>query len=213
MWIKLFFVALLAAVAPLSAGIAADGGEARLIVALGDSLTAGYNLPPGESFPAQLEAALRARGLNVSVANAGVSGDTSSGGRARLDWALSSVAGKPDLVIVEFGGNDVLRGIEPSITRANIDAILEDLGERDIPVLLAGMQAPPNMGRDYAEEFNALYPALAQKHDVPFYPFFLDGVVFDPDLKLGDGIHPNGRGVGVMVERILPSVLDALGGS
>lgn len=185
-------------------------GETRLVVAMGDSLTAGYNLPPDASFPAQLQKALTAGGKQVSVMNAGVSGDTSSGGRARLEWMLSGLSQSPDLVVLEFGGNDALRGIEPSITKDNLDAMLRVLIERDIPILLVGMRAPPNMGRAYEEEFNGIFPALAAEHNVPLYPFFLDGVALYPDLKLGDGIHPNREGVGVIVERIREAIDDLL---
>lgn len=173
------------------------------IVALGDSLTAGYGLAPGEGFPAQLQAALVARGHDVEVIDAGVSGDTSSGGLARLDWSLGEGA---DAAIVEFGGNDALRGVAPEATRAALDQILARLKDRGIPVLLAGMLAPPNMGPEYGAAFNALYPELAEKHGVLFYPFFLDGVAARPELNLPDGMHPTAEGIGVIVDRILPAV-------
>lgn len=172
-------------------------------MALGDSLTAGYGLARGEGFVAQLEAALRAKGIPARVLDAGVSGDTTAGGRARLDWAL---ADRPDAAIVALGGNDGLRAIDPAATYANLDAILTRLAERNIPVLLAGMLAPPNLGNEYGAAFRDAYQRLARAHDVVFYPFFLDGVAAEPGLNQPDGIHPNARGVAVMVERILPAV-------
>ncbi|MCW5730142.1 MAG: arylesterase [Alphaproteobacteria bacterium] len=188
----------------------AGAETAPLIVALGDSLTAGYGLPPEQAFPALLEARLKAIGVPARVQNAGVSGDTSAGGRARLAWALAE---RPALVIVELGANDALRGIEPAQTEANLDAILTELRRRDIKVLLAGMRAPPNMGRDFAGEYDALFPRLAAKHGVPLYPFFLDGVAGQPALNQPDGIHPNLKGVEVIVERIAPHVKRALAGA
>ena len=173
------------------------------IVALGDSLTAGYGLPPGQGFAGQLQDALRARGHDVSVIDAGVSGDTSRGGLARLDW---SVPAKADAVIVELGANDALRGLDPSITRKALGTIVIRLKARGQAVLLAGMKAPPNLGDDYAAEFNAIYPELAAAEEVLLYPFFLDGVAADPALNLADGIHPTREGVARIVEKILPSV-------
>jgi acyl-CoA thioesterase-1 len=173
------------------------------IVALGDSLTAGYGLAAGDGFTDRLEARLKADGHDVSVVNAGVSGDTSKGGLARLDW---SVPDGTSLVIVELGANDALRGIAPAETRANLDAILTRLEERNIPVLLAGMIAPPNMGEDYGREFNPIYAELAGKHDVTLYPFFLDGVAGDPALNQADGMHPNAKGVEIIIDRIAPRV-------
>lgn len=172
-------------------------------MALGDSLTAGYGLPAEDGFTVKLEAALRALGHPVTVVNAGVSGDTSAGGLARLDWAL---ADDPDLVIVELGANDGLRGIDPAATRSNLDAILTRLGERGLPVLLTGMYAPPNLGPEYGERFNAIYPELAEKHDVALYPFFLEGVATVSELNQDDGMHPNAAGVDVIVDGILPHV-------
>ncbi len=183
--------------------------EGLRIVALGDSLTAGYGLPEHESFTVRLQKRLRALGHDVAVHNAGVSGDTTAGGLARLDWALG---GQVDLVLVELGANDGLRGIDPAETRRNLDAILTKLAERDLPVLLTGMLAPPNLGTEYGNEFNALYPALADKHGVPLYPFFLDGVAAEPDLNQADGIHPNAAGVDVIVDRLAPYVARALVG-
>jgi acyl-CoA thioesterase-1 len=182
----------------------------QLILALGDSLTAGYQLKPTESFPAQLQAALQKEGRKVRVHNAGVSGDTTAQGKARLNWVLASQKQKPDLAIVALGANDMLRGQPPAQARANLDAILTDLGKRGIPVVLAGMMAAPNMGAAYAKEFNAIYPALAKKHGATLYPFFTNGVTANPKLLLADGMHPNPAGVGVMVKNILPTVRKAL---
>lgn len=179
--------------------------EDRLtIVALGDSLTAGYLLGPDEGFTHQLERALKEAGHdNVTVVNAGVSGDTTSGGLARLDWAVGPEA---DAVIVELGANDALRAIDPALTRKNLEEIVARLKERELPVLLAGMLAPPNLGRDYGESFNSIYTDIAEREELILYPFFLDGVAGDRALNLGDGIHPTAEGVGVIVERILPKV-------
>ncbi len=173
------------------------------IVALGDSLTAGYGLPPEDAFTTRLEQRLTQNGLNVEVINAGVSGDTSKGGLARVDW---SVPDGSDLVIVELGANDALRGISPAETAKNLDAIVTRLKRRGISVLLAGMLAPPNMGTEYENAFNAIYPELAEKHGVELYPFFLDGVAADPKLNQADGIHPNAAGTDVIVERLSPMV-------
>lgn len=184
-----------------SPGITA--AEPLRIVAFGDSLMAGYGLGKKEGFPAKLELALRAKGHDVEVIDAGVSGDTASGGLARLDW---SVPDKTDAVILELGANDALRAVDPSETRKALDETLRRLKERKIAVLLAGMQAPPNMGGDYSAAFNRIYPELAQKHDVPLYPFFLDGVAAVEKLNQRDGIHPTAEGIDVIVERILPFV-------
>lgn len=173
------------------------------LLALGDSLTAGYGLPEPQGFASQLQKVLAAKGYAVTVINAGVSGDTSAGGLARLDWAL---ADKPDAALVELGANDMLRGLDPGATKANLDAILKKLAERKIPTLLAGMLASPSLGRPYTERFNALYPDLAKTHDVPLYPFFLDGVATERALIQQDGLHPNAQGVAIIVERILPHV-------
>ena len=173
------------------------------IVALGDSLTAGYGLDPGEAFPEQLEKALRQRGLDVAVVNAGVSGDTASDGLARLEWSVPADA---DIVIVELGANDALRGIDPQVTRSALTQILEVLRERGQTVLLAGMLAPPNYGRDYASAFNSIYPDLAAKFEVPFYPFFLEGVAAQRALNQADGIHPTAEGIGRIVQALLPHV-------
>lgn len=182
------------------------GARPLLVLAFGDSLTAGYGLKPGESFPAQLEAALRREGLNARVHNAGVSGDTSAQGRARLNWVLSSLKATPDLAIVALGANDMLRGIDPAVTRRALDRIISALRERGIEVLLVGMRAVPNLGPDYRRAYEAIFPDLAARHGVLFYPFFLDGVAADPSLNLDDRIHPNAAGVEVMVARMLPKV-------
>jgi acyl-CoA thioesterase-1 len=171
------------------------------IVALGDSLTAGFGLGLEAAFPTRLEAALKAKGYAVEIANAGVSGDTTSGGLARLDW---SVPEGTDAVILELGANDALRGVDPGITRATLDAILRRLGERRVPVLLAGMRAPPNMGADYTRAFDAIFPDLAAAYGVVFYPFFLDGVAAQRRLNLADGLHPTAAGIDIIVARILP---------
>lgn len=193
------------------AGAAADDSPSPLIVAFGDSLTAGYGLEPGAAFPNQLEAALQKSGFaNVDVRNAGVSGDTSAGGRSRLIWNLSALGAVPDLLILELGANDALRGIAPQRTRANIRAILAELESRNIPVLLTGMQAPPNLGNEYGAEFNVIFPDLAKEFAVPLYPFFLEGVAANAALNQDDGIHPTKAGVAVIVESIMPAVLSAL---
>ncbi len=186
--------------------------EEKVILAMGDSLMAGYNLPPNASFPAQLETWLREQGADVRVLNSGVSGDTTASGRSRLDWSLASVpGGKPDLFILEFGGNDMLRGIDPRVTRANMDAILEKLNGLNIRVLVMGMQAPPNMGAEYRREFNAIFPELAEKYDAELYPFYLEGVAAIPSLNLEDGLHPNEQGIEIMVENSGPMILDLIG--
>ena len=197
------FVALLAC-AGLAAALPARA-EPLVLVAFGDSLTAGYGVGAADAFPVRLEAALKARGHDVVIVNAGVSGDTSSGGLARLDWSLPEETGA---VILELGANDALRGIDPAVTEKSLGTILDKLAARRIPVLVAGMKAPPNMGDDYAARFDAIFPALAEKHGALLYPFFLDGVAADPSLNQPDGIHPTPAGVTVIVERILPLVED-----
>ena len=195
---------LLTAVAILPAAAAQ---ETRLLV-LGDSLTSGWGLAARDAFPAQLERALHAAGRgDVRVIASGVAGDTTAGGRARLAWSL---ADRPDAAIVELGANDGLRGIDPESTHDNLDAILVELKRRKIPVLLAGMYAPPNLGSEYGEAFNAVYPRLSGRHGVILYPFFLEGVAVEPGLNQPDGIHPNEDGVAVIVERILPYVMKVL---
>ncbi|MEC9175552.1 MAG: arylesterase [Pseudomonadota bacterium] len=181
---------------------AADG-PTRTIMAFGDSLTSGYGLPPADAFPVKLEAALRARGHAVRVINAGVAGDTTAGGRARLAWML---ADKPDAGVLELGANDGLRGLDPAETLANLRAIMEQLKAADLPVLLAGMRAPPNLGRDFGAEFDTIFATVALEYDALFYPFFLEGVAARPTLNQNDGIHPNSAGVAIVVERIIPSV-------
>ena len=186
------------------AGLTANAAaEPMHIVGLGDSLMAGYQLAPGESFPERLESALKARGHDVVIANAGVSGDTTSGGLSRLDW---SVPDETDLVILELGANDMLRGIPPAVTEKNLTAMIERLRERGIAIVLAGMVAAPNLGAGYAAEFDPIYPRLAGTYDLPLYPFFLDRVAAEPGLLLADGMHPNAEGVERMVEGFLPLV-------
>jgi acyl-CoA thioesterase-1 len=181
--------------------------EKLTIVAFGDSQTAGLGLPENESFPAQLEAALKARGKDVSVINAGVSGDTSTAAVQRLDWALPQDA---SAVIVELGGNDALQGIPPEGTEAALAKIIEAAQAKGLAVLLAGMEAPRNMGKDYVDAFHAIYPALAAKYGVVFYPFFLDGVALDDSLMQDDGIHPNAQGVAKIVVSIMSKVDELL---
>jgi acyl-CoA thioesterase-1 len=193
--------ALAAMFAPLPAAHAQS--KSIRLVALGDSLMAGYGLPQEAAFPVVLERALKARGHKVEVSNAGVSGDTSSGGLDRLDW---SVPDGTDGVILELGANDMLRGLDPAGTRRNIEAIVERLKSRNIPVMLAGMYASRNLGPDYVQKFDSIYPDIAKKHDLVLYPFFLDGVAGDRSLNLPDGLHPTAKGVEIIVERILPSV-------
>ncbi|ACM38025.1 esterase [Allorhizobium ampelinum S4] len=173
------------------------------LIGLGDSLMAGYQLQGDEALTSQLEKALHDKGMNVSIGNAGVSGDTTEGGLARVDW---SVPDGTQGVILELGANDALRGIAPEESEKNLAAIIEKLQARKIGVLLVGMIAPPNMGADYAKRFNPIYQRLAEKYKIPLYPFILEGVVTDATLKLGDGMHPNAKGVGVMVEHMLPAV-------
>ncbi len=187
-----------------ASGAAAQAPPRTLkLVALGDSLTAGYGLPESAAFPAVLERALRARGHAVEVANAGVSGDTASGGLDRIDW---SVPDGTDGVIVELGANDMLRGLDPAIPRKAIETIVARLKERGIPVMLAGMYAQRNLGPDYVKRFDGLYGDIAKANDLVLYPFFLDGVAGERSLNLPDGLHPTAKGVEVIVERILPTV-------
>ena len=200
---------ILVAAAAAGARAAAGAGEGGIrILMLGDSLTAGYGLLSHEALPARLEAALRARGLDVSVINGGVSGDTTTGGLARLGWAL---ADDPHAVIVALGANDALRAIDPALSHTNLDRILSALAERGLPVLLAGMIAPRNLGRDYAARFDPIYPKLAARRGALFYPFLLDGVAAVTALNQDDGIHPNAAGVEEIVGRLLPSVLCLIG--
>ena len=181
--------------------------EPLRILALGDSLTAGYGLDTDDGFPSQLQRKLISMGFSARVLNGGVSGDTSAGGLARLDWAL---ADRPSHAIIELGANDGLRGLDPGAMRANLDAIIRRLHGADIAVLLTGMRAPPNLGRTYESAFNEVFPELAEKHNVVFYPFFLSGVAARPALNLADGIHPNRDGVAIIVDRIAPYVVRLL---
>jgi len=183
---------------------------APLIWAFGDSLTAGYGLLPAQGFTVRLQAGLRRSGVNATVRNGGVAGDTVAQARARLRWGLRGLGTKPDLVIVELGANDMLRGLPPEQARFNLDAILAELQARHIKVLLAGMRAAPNMGPDYVRAFDAIYPELARKYRVAFYPFFLDGVVANRALIQADGRHPNARGVEIIVGKMVPVVRAAL---
>lgn len=201
--IKSVLLVMMATFLSAMVGLSSARADMITLIALGDSLTAGFGLGSGEGFAPRLEQALKARGHDVKVVDAGVSGDTSSGGLARLDWAVQEGAGG---VIVELGANDALRGVDPAVTERALDEILTRLAARNIPVLLTGMQAPPNMGSDYASQFNGLYAKLAGKHGALLYPFFLDGVAANPALNLPDGIHPTAGGVDVIVERILPMV-------
>ena len=183
--------------------------EMKNILAFGDSLTAGYGLGPGEGFTDQLERTLNEKGLNVKVANAGVSGDTTSGGLSRLEWVLAS-ASDVDLVILALGGNDALRGIQPEITRQNMDKMVSILKEKNIPTLIAGMMAPPNLGPQYGDKFNTIYSDMAKKYDVAIYPFFLDGVAGFLELNQNDRIHPNPKGVKIITEKMSPSIIEIL---
>lgn len=189
----------------IAASLSVRGEDSKLlkIVALGDSLTAGYGLQPDDAFPVKLEAALRKRGHNVRIHNAGVSGDTLKGGLARLAWAVPDGT---DGVIVELGANDALRGVDPAQSRRSLEEILTRLKARNIPVLLAGMRAPQNFGATYSAAFDGMYPDLAKAHGVDLYPFFLDGVALKPELNQADGIHPNAKGVDIVVSKFSPSV-------
>jgi len=192
-----------------ASGLSASQGAAAtpVIVAFGDSLTAGLGLPEKDSFPAQLERALKARGQEVKVVNAGVSGDTAAAGLARLDWAMPDDA---SAVIVELGANDALQGLDPAATKVTLEKIITELKARGLPILLAGMEAPRNMGKDYVDQFRALYADLATSYDLILYPFFLDGVALDDKYTLGDGLHPNAEGVARIVDGILPKVEELL---
>ena len=202
--------ALAAAGLCLMTGGTPAAAHVPVILDFGDSLTAGYGLAPEQAFPARLEAALRAQGIEVRVVNAGVSGDTTAGGLARLDWAL---ADKPDLVILELGANDALRGIDPATVRDNLDKMIGKIEANGAKMLLIGMLAPPNWGAEYENAFDRIFPELAKVHDVPLYPFFLDGVAMKPELNQPDGLHPNERGVAVLVDRLAPVVARLVGSS
>jgi acyl-CoA thioesterase I len=193
--------------APTPSATTTDG---KLVLAFGDSLYAGYGVLPQESFPYELQRALAARGVTATVRNAGVSGDTTAAGLARLVFTLDGLDRKPDLALVGLGGNDMLRGIDPEVTRANLTAILTELRRRDIDVILTGMIAAPNMGRAYTDRFNAIYPDLAKQFGAGLYPFFLDGVVLDRTLMLPDRVHPNPKGIDVVVQKVVPMVAERL---
>lgn len=196
------FAAGVTPLVPIGPAMAADAPSRPIkIVAFGDSLTAGYLLTESQAFPAQLQKALQDKGNLIEIANAGVSGDTTAGGLERLDW---SIPDGTDAVILELGANDTLRGIAPDVARKNIDAMLAKLKARNIDVLLAGMAAPENWGKDYSDDFNKIYRDLSAQYGTLFYPFFLDGVALKPDLNLPDGLHPTSKGIGIIVERILP---------
>ena len=204
-------VVMVAAAAALLAASGLHANEAGLrapvIVAFGDSLIAGYGLAQDQAFPAQLQQALRARGQEVKVVNAGVSGDTAAAGLARLDWSLPDDA---SAVIIELGANDALQGLDPQATKATLETIITQVQARGLPILLAGMEAPRNMGQDYVEAFSAIYPDLAARYDLLLYPFFLDGVALDNGLTLDDGLHPNAQGVARIVQGMLPQVEELL---
>jgi acyl-CoA thioesterase-1 len=205
--VHMLVAAVLVAVVVLTGALAGSAAPATdrplQIVAFGDSLTAGYGLPADAAFPAKLQQALAAKGTATKIANAGVSGDTTAGGLARLDW---SIPDGTEAVILELGANDALRGVDPKLTRGALEAMLERLTARHIPVLLAGMLAPRNMGPDYEAAFDAIYPDLAKKYGVILHPFFLDGVAADPKLNQRDGLHPTAAGVDVIVAKMLPAV-------
>ena len=179
------------------------------VLAFGDSLTAGLGLPASEAFPARLEARLRGEGIAVDIVNAGVSGDTTTDGLARLDWAL---ADKPDFVILALGANDALRGIPPAIVRANLDQMIVRIQASGAKLLLLGMLAPPDWGAEYKKAFDSIYPDLAKAHGVPLYPFILEGVAMDPQLNQPDGLHPNPRGVAIMVDHVAPLLAQLIEG-
>jgi len=193
------------AAAAFGLAVATPASAERLlkIVAFGDSLTAGYGVPASDAFPVKLQQALAGKGIKVDIVNAGVSGDTTSGGLARLDW---SVPADTDAVILELGANDAMRGIDLAVTRKALDEMLQRLKQRGIPVLLCGMYAPPNMGEEFVQAYRDMYPALAQRYGTILYPFFLDQVAAKPELNQADGIHPNPKGVDRIVEDILPKV-------
>jgi acyl-CoA thioesterase-1 len=199
MHIAVLMLVLMTFAAPASA----DGTKPIKLVVLGDSLSAGLGLPAQDAFPAKLQKALHTKGIDVDMINAGVSGDTSSGGRDRLDW---SVPEGTEGVIVELGANDAMRGIDPDLTRTALTDIVQRLKARKIAVMLCGMLAPPNFGADYGARFNSIYPELAKQFDVPLYPFFLDGVAADAKLNQADGIHPTAEGVDIIVGKMLPTV-------
>ena len=199
------FAFVLTSIAPAQANL--NACEDKQLVVFGDSLVAGYGLEPGAAYPEQLNKRLEEKGIELEVINAGVSGDTTSSGLARLDWSVGENA---DAVILELGANDALRGISPDVTEKNLDAMITSLKAKDVEVLLAGMMAPPNMGPSYGEAFNSIYARLAEKHDIALYPFFLDGVVADAKLNQPDGIHPTKEGIAVIVQKSMPAVMKLL---
>ena len=201
--IAAFAALILCVAAALASPMAHAQTEPVKLAILGDSLAAGYGLPPAQAFPVRLQAALKEKGRNVTVINHGVSGDTTAGGLERIDWMM---ADKPDIVMVELGGNDMLRALDPASTEKNLDAILGKLKETGATVWLVGMLAPRNFGPEYVKQFDGIFKKLADKHGVPLYPFFLDGVAQDPALNQPDGIHPNAKGVDIVVDRMMPFV-------
>ena len=192
----------------LSATFSTASEKPIRILAFGDSLTSGYGVRPKDAFPNQLQKALKTRGHNITVINGGVAGDTTAAGLSRFDW---TVGDDVDAVILELGANDALRGIEPKVTRDNLQKILAKLQERKLPVLFVGMRSPANWGDTYADDFDAIFPALAKEHGLVFYPFFLEGVVLDAKLNQQDGMHPNAKGVAEIVRQIMPSVEELIG--
>ncbi len=200
--IYILMISVLFAMAPTSV-FSSESDQGPIIVVLGDSLVAGYQLPAGTAYPDRLQLALQNKGVSAKIIGAGVSGDTSSGGLSRLAW---SVADGTDAVILELGANDALRGLPPKTTADNLEKMVQQLLDRNIKVLLVGILAPPNMGEDYAAAFNPIYRQLAEKYDIPLYPFFLDGVITVDGMTIADGMHPNEQGVDVMVEKMLPIV-------
>ena len=190
--------------ASLQTILAVTAQPVKKLMIFGDSLTAGYGLKKKESFSEKLAIALKGKGLNIRILLSSISGDTTAGGRSRLDWALAE---KPDAFILELGANDSLRGIDPSVTRNNLEIILKKLKKNDVKILMAGMLAPPNLGKEYSIEFNSIYSSLAKKYNILLYPFFLEGVAAVPKLNQKDGIHPNSAGVDEIVRRILPIVM------
>jgi acyl-CoA thioesterase I len=192
---------------------ASPPGERPLVLAFGDSLMAGYGLEPGLGFAPQLQATLRRQGIAAEVIDGGVSGDTSEAGKARLGWTLDGLNRKPNVVILELGANDMLRGLDPKLTETNLDAMLAELKRRQIPVLLTGMRAAPNLDPAYIAKFEAIYPALARKHGTALYPFFLNSVAAQPGMQLPDGMHPTFQGVKRIVTGIAPAVKQAIEGN
>ena len=211
--IRRSIAAALLSISLIGAAPPADSPNAArpLVLAFGDSLTAGYGLDQGLGFAPQLQATLRRHGIAAEVVDGGVSGDTSEAGKARLGWTLDGLQRKPDLVVVELGANDMLRGLDPGLTEANLDAMLAELKRRDLPVLLAGMRGAPNLDPAYVARFEAIYPAASKRHGVPFYPFFLDGVAGERGMVQPDGMHPTFQGVKRIAVGIAPAVTRALG--